>query len=52
MMYYFFLGAFLFNTGLASRRVSQRCYGWATGYALSAIFSAMLAAVEYAAVAA
>ena len=51
-MYYLFLGAFLFNTGLASRRVSQRRYDWATAYALSAILAAMLAAVEYAAVAA
>lgn len=38
---------FLWNAGLASYNVSKRRYGWATGYALSAIWSSLIATVEY-----
>ena len=38
---------FLWNTAFASVNVSKRRYGWATGYALSAVWSALIATVEY-----
>lgn len=46
-MFFVILFLFLWNTGFAARRVSQRKYGWATGYALTAVLAALLVARLY-----
>jgi hypothetical protein len=38
--------AFLGNTALTARAVSRKDYGWASAYALSAIWAAIFAALE------